>query len=369
MPSAPAALPALDRRWVWTGLGLAALLLRQLLAANPYFTEVVYARGVFPLIRYAYDYTLGWLPVPVLYVAVAGLLLVLALRLRRRRRSGRSLRHRLGHLLLGMLAFSGAVVFWFLFLWGYNYQRRPIEAQLDLQPLQPDSVVLEREFRQVTAALAAARAAVPLADTAPLQAALRPAALEAELRRALADALADMGYPAPGRVRVRVLKPDGVLLRFGASGIYIPFVLEGHVDGALPAAFLPFTLAHEMAHGYGFGDEGVCNFLAWAACMRSAEPAVRYSGLLGYWRYLAADWRQLRPEGYGAFRDSLPAGVRADLRSLRQALERYPGWFPETGARVYSQYLRSQGVREGMASYSRMTALVLAYERKRGSPP
>ena len=69
------------RSWPWNGivLGLVTWALLWLFRANPLFAEVVYTQGLYSLLRLLWDYTIGWLPFPVLYVAVP-LLIWLAIR-------------------------------------------------------------------------------------------------------------------------------------------------------------------------------------------------------------------------------------------------------------------------------------------------
>ncbi|MCB0582976.1 MAG: DUF3810 family protein, partial [Phaeodactylibacter sp.] len=72
-------------------------------------------------------------------------------------------------------------------------------------------------------------------------------------------------------------------------GLYFPFTGEGHIDAGLHPLQKPYVMAHELAHGYGFGDEGTCNFLGYLACIGSDDPVIAYIGHLNYWRTLAAD--------------------------------------------------------------------------------
>lgn len=55
---------------------------------------------------------------------------------------------------------------------------------------------------------------------------------------------------------MRVLEPAGCLLVFGTAGIFWPFSGEGYVDSGLDSLVIPFTMAHEFAHGFGWTDEG-----------------------------------------------------------------------------------------------------------------
>lgn len=359
-------LPAIDRRFWWIGLGLLTLLLRWLFSLNPYFAEVVYSRGMFLAVRWVWDYTLGWLPFPWLYLAVpllVGGLIWQGMRNLRRHR-GLPLRNRLARTLLGLGSFAALVYTLFFFLWGFNYYRRPVEEHLQLPEQRMDEKALVREFQQATADLLAAYYDRPGNEDSALTYQTLPADLEHTMREALEFTLHELDYPTPGRVRGRVFRPEGLLINLGASGIYIPFVGEGHVDAALPAASRPFTLAHELAHGYGFGDEGTCNFLAMLACEASHNPVVRYAGRLVYWRHVAVAYRQLYPEAYALFRPTLPPGILADLDQINAVYLRYPGFFPEVSAQVYDAYLKGQGISEGLANYDKVVRMIAAWRRQ-----
>ena len=126
---------------------------------------------------------------------------------------------------------------------------------------------------------------------------------------------------------------------------------------------MPFTIAHEMAHGYGHGDEGTCNFLAYLACQRSADPYIRYAGQYSYWRYLRSALRGLDNEAYQKLEAEFPIGIANDLTSLKKSWAEYETFFPDFHDWVYDGYLKSQGVTEGLQSYSRVVMMVEAFER------
>jgi hypothetical protein len=187
---------------------------------------------------------------------------------------------------------------------------------------------------------------------------------EKSIREDLKRQLKSDGYPTPGRVRGRLIWPQGALRQLGPIGIYIPFTGEGTVDGSLHPAQLPSTMAHEMSHGYGFADEGTCNFYAWRTCIASENPLFRYSGWLSYWRYLSGDFRGMDPEGYKQVVDSLPTGIRSDFREMRKISARYAGWGSKLGTQINDVYLKAQGVKEGTENYDLMVLLIMAWERK-----
>lgn len=361
--------PRIDWRFTWIGLAVLALIVRYILSLNPTFTEIVYTRGVFTLFRYVYDYSLGFLPFPMLYPVLAGLLAWGGWRLwkytRRPRRRERPLPNRIGSFLLTTLAVMAILMVAFFVLWGYNYYRVPVEHQMELELGKLDLSRLQAEIQLATREVVEARKQIPGAGDAALDEHFLPPNMECSLRQHLLAVLQQTGYPAPGRVRGRQLYPKGWLMRLGATGIYIPFVLEGHIDGGLHPISKPFTMTHELSHGYGFGDEGTANFWAYLATRNAKDPFIQYSGKLYYWLYLASQLRAFSPPAYEDLQGQLPQAIRNDIRSIRENNARYPPFFPELFDKIYDNYLKSQGIQEGVQSYNRVVELVIAWRTKR----
>ena len=360
------AFPSVDRRAIWIGLGLFTLLLGYLFRLNPNFTEVVYSRGFFPVFRWIWDYTFGLIPFPLLYLLIPTLLYVLIRKSRKAYVNYQKVawRYRLGSALFSLFAFISAVLFFFQLIWGFNYYRVPVEKQLKLPPITPDSTTLHQEVLRIGQEAQNVRAQIPGATTEALDTQHVPDKLEATVRGLLQHKLKQLQYPTPGRVRGRILKPRGSLMRMGATGIYIPFVGEGHIDGGLAPVSHPFTLTHELVHGYGIGNEGSCNFFAYLALHEAEDPFIRYGALLAYWRYLARELYRYDPELLAPLRENLDPGMRNDLRSIQEAYKKYPTFFPNTNRKVYNAYLKSQGVSEGIRSYSRLVELIFAWKEK-----
>ena len=352
--------------WFWPILALVSTLLRLLFVYWPWGAEYLYSQGFFLGFRFIWDYLIGfWLPFAgfYLFIILVFVALVWAFRIYFRAWGGRTWAERGGALLLGLGQSLCLAWVWFLWAWGFNYARLPVEDYLNLEVRALEGPLLLSELRRMQDSCRQTRALIPQADTQALKASHFPSELETPMRLALEAKLQALNYPSVGRVRGRFL-PAGWLLGFGASGIYWPFTAEGHLDGGLHPIQQPFTLAHELAHGYGFGDEADCNFLAYLACENHPNPAVRYSGFLTYRRYLLAEVYRAYPDFIDSLRQTTPAGMMADQIAIRQALDAYPEWFPKVQRLAYDTYLKSQGVSEGILSYNRMILLVYAYYKK-----
>ena len=354
-----------NKKYRWIYLMIFFISIRILLSFFPNVVEHVYSRGLFLVIRWFIDHTTARLPFPTLYIfiGIIGWLLfntgIQWWQLFQQNKLKRL------DLILPIANFMSITIVFFLLLWGFNYAREPLENQLHLETKKLNLEEIINETTVATLAANQARSIIPNADTNALSNNFLPPNLEDTMRQLLVKALTKYGYPTVGKTRCRVIYPKGLLMRLGASGIYLPWIGEGHVDGALTAAQIPFTIAHEMAHGYGFGDEGSCNFWGYVACMTSDNPTIRYSGTLAYWRYIASEYKYFQPEAYEVFRaNNLSIGMKNDLELIYQNHEKYRNLIPYQDA-AYDTYLKFQGVEEGIESYSRMVLLVKAWKSRK----
>ncbi|MEM9525281.1 MAG: DUF3810 domain-containing protein [Bacteroidota bacterium] len=335
------------------------------LLASPDTIERYYSRGLFPLLRVAWDNSIALLPIPLFYLfwlLVVGCLVWLVRRFFSERRKKQAawggLARRLVNFIL--LLFSA-----FLLGWGYNYGRQPVEATMGFTPYQPTLTELRTRVRVQAIALSQLRAQVTQ-DTQALTQADFPADLEGRVRPLLREALLEHGYPAPGRPRARRLRPKGVLLHLSTAGVYWPWAGEGNIDAGLHPLQQPPVMAHELAHAYGFGYEGTCTFWAWLAGLQASDPAMAYAFGLGYWRRIAGRLRQAEPEAYWEWRaDSLDAGIRNDLQAIYDNAEQYRDIAPVVRDITYDAYLKAQGVPDGLLNYGRVVQLVEGYRKGR----
>lgn len=356
----------MKRRQIWwIGLGLGAVLLRWLLGFQPMIIEKVYSRGIFLGIRWAIDYLLAWFPLPLLYLFLTGLLVAIFQKSWKWIKKPMDWRARLISGVMSLGAFVGGTVFLFLFMWGFNYGRVPVEQQMGLEAKPLTLEQLKDELRLETEYIVQLRADIPGITDSAFSEDLLPENLEAQLRKNLKIRLQQYHFPTVGRVRAFNLYPKGIFLRFSSAGLYFPWTGEGHVDAGLHALQIPYVMAHELAHGYGFGDEGTCTFWSYLACVNSDNPMIAYTGHLGYWRELAADFRRAAPEQYLDFRQSLPIGIQKDLDAINANILAYPDILPRLRYVTYDAYLKTQGIKEGMLNYDRVTMLVHAWRRNK----
>lgn len=350
--------------YLWITLGLLSVALKTITLSSPAWIEQYYSRGFYLWVRNSFDYTTSLLPFPAIYLFFGIVFLAMARELQQLRYHLRNDSFSFSCSLRKTAGFIGGLVFFFFLLWGLNYNRLPVEDHLGLQ-LQPlDFREIQTELELETKALIALRPLIAESSpTTPLERGHFPTDLEIHLRENLAKTLANYQYPHQSQVRGRLLHPKGVFLRFSSAGLYFPFVGEGQIDAGLYPIQWPYVMSHEMAHGFGFADEGSCNFWAYLSCTSSPHPAVAYAGHLSYWRSLAIQYQRYEPEQYLAFRQKLPAGIQADLDRINKEMEKYPDFAPRLQPGMYHAYLKAQGIPEGLLNYKRVIMLVHAWRR------
>lgn len=332
------------------------------LAALVFFTpdflsKNLYPNYIFPVLRNIYDYSLGFLPFPSIYLLLPFWIFVIVTYVKKERKGkgGFSVLSKVIHILL----FIYVTFYWF---WGLNYKNDNLAVRLDLEPIEiskedvfDEASLVMKKVNALRSELGSPIYALPtLYDFNEV---------EDSLRYHLEAVLSELNLPNSGRVRARALQPDGFLLRFSTSGIYIPFVFEGHIDGGLYHVQHPFTAAHEMAHGYGITNEGECNFLAILVCAGSQDKYIQYSGLLAYWRYMANDvLRRDRSLGTQLL-DQRSEGVICDVEEIFKTFEKYPDILPRWRDFIYDAYLKNNGIREGLKSYSSVSNYMFSWKR------
>lgn len=353
--TSPYRLTALDRSILM--VAFLSVLLRLALPAE--IIELWYSRGVFIGVRTTIDTVFSWIPVPLFYVFWVILLLVVfrfAWHLR-----PRPWRHRWRMIVKGVVVVSAWLIVLFLWLWGYNYGRVPVEQTLRFATYEPNVDELRGRVYSMEAQLSEWRAKVKQ-DTSAITHLEFSINWNIKIQQLLETALQNHDYPAPGRPRAWQLLPRGVLLRLSTAGVYWPWAAQGNIDAGLHPLQKPAVMAHELAHAYGFGEEGTCSFWAYLAGQETSDPLLRYCLELAYWRHLAGRLRYAEPERYLEWRATeLDPGIRNDLEAIYANGAKYRDIAPALRNATYTAYLKAQGVHDGLLSYARVVRLVEGY--------
>ncbi len=335
----------------WNSLNLAlsvlffVIILNFLFSKATVFYEYFYLFGIFQGFRLFHDFSFGLLPFASIYLVIPIVLFSLIYNTKRTIR--------------GILRRFIIVLIWivnlFYIFWAFNYQQVNLKDKLNLNTSAIDSCYIYDSFMAQSSVLD------KFLQSSELQS--YPDNMEELIRQVQEKILDAWGIPVLGRVRVRTI-PPGSLLHFRTSGIYIPHAFEGHIDGGLYYRQKAFTMAHEMAHGYGISDESECNFIAYISLGMIDNDLMRYSAELAYWRYLAYYYRKLfRVEWQDNYFEMNPL-LLVDLEEIYKHSQRFKDWMPKYRDIIYDKYLKTHGVSAGILSYDLMIELIKAYEEQ-----
>lgn len=260
---------------------------------------------------------------------------------------------------LGLANTALTVYALFCLLWGVNYHATGFCEEVGLSD-QPVSVEALRETTQHFAAQLSVYSERVTRDEQGVFAEPRVDILACSTQ--VYDALAQE-YPqlamADRRPKAMLFSP--IMSATGFTGLFFPFTGESSVNVDSPAAWLPCTVAHELAHQRGYASEQECNLLGILASVKCESDAYRYSGYLTGYVYLSNALYRADYDAWYAVYQTLPDGVRADLSAQRAYWAQFEGPVEQASEKVYDTFVKSYGEALGVQSYGAVVDLLVWY--------
>ena len=198
----------------------------------------------------------------VLIAVVAVVAIVSVVRRVRRRRQTGFLRTA-ATALRDLVVLAACVYLAFLFAWGLNYRRVPLERKVDYAEsrVTPDAArdLARASVQRLNELHGAAHGDAPAKRT------LEQAFVAAQQR------LGASRFATPGVPKRSVL--ELYFRRAAIDGMTDPFFLEVILNPDVLPFERPFVLAHEWGHLAGYADESEASLLAWLTCLEGDERA------------------------------------------------------------------------------------------------
>lgn len=325
---------------------------------SPAFVEQYYSRQFYPLFSHLPKWLFGWLPFSIgdiCYVLLSGSLLWIAISsviALVKRKWGVAQRR---FMLLVLISF--ATYIYFYVSWGLNYYRVPLQQQLGLQI---DTIVQEDYLNILDRYVAEINQLREQLDTTGMD--------KAQARHELKQLMKKNSTRLPmlSLTQVRAKQPLSSMLAsyFTVTGYFNPFTQEVQVNAIMPKTSYPFTVVHELAHQMGIGFEDECNFIAFLMLRDHANVWYRYAAYYETVQYLLRPLYFQDEALYKAYVSKLTPAVRSDYEEERLFWQQYYGTFNRLTNLFYGSYLRHNNQPEGMARYSLMNRLVIAWEKQ-----
>jgi hypothetical protein len=151
----------------------------------------------------------------------------------------------------------------------------------------------------------------------------------------------------------------------GFTGVYIALTGETNINVDAPAALIPATIAHEMAHQRGVNSEDEANFAGIAACITSNITIYEYSGYLDGLIYLSNALYEADPDACSAILSTLNSDVLCDWKDNSDYWAKYESTAAaQTVSAVYDDYLKSNGETLGISSYGACVDMLVTWLEK-----
>ncbi|MBO5305340.1 MAG: DUF3810 domain-containing protein [Clostridia bacterium] len=154
------------------------------------------------------------------------------------------------------------------------------------------------------------------------------------------------------------------------TGVYTFFTGESNLNVDFPDYTLPFTAAHELAHGRGIARENEANFIAFLTCIGSDDVYLRYCGFVNMYEYIAsalyeADEGENKPL-YNEVTSLLDKRVLGELKAYSAFFQKYrDSRLSEVSGNINDSFLKANGTEEGEKSYGLVVNLTVSYYKEK----
>lgn len=362
-------LAKLKRLWILLLFPLALLLLA-IAKRSVYFTEEIFAKGIFHVYSQAYSFATGLLPFSLAEMGILlGIVAVPAIIIWRivvYIKGKDSRLYLIAADLISLLCIGSVVYFMLVIGCSVNYYRKPVAEYLGLT-IRDSSV---EELHELHAELAertnAVRRQLTLEDEASVYLLSVSHRELAELCDQAYDALSEEYdifhgvYPKPKRILF-----SAVMSKTELTGVYVPFTMEANVNVDVPDYSIASTMCHELAHLRGFIREDEANYISYLACMASDSLELHYSGLMEALILTGNALYGKNPDLYYEVRAKYDDAVNRDLAANSAYWVRFHDTkISNTTEKLNDTYLKANNQSDGVQSYGRMVDLLLAEYRK-----
>lgn len=359
----------LKRLWILLLFPLALLLLA-IAKRSVYFTEEIFAKGIFHVYSQLYSSVTGLLPFSLAEMGILlGMVAIPAIIVWR---IGVYIKGRGQRLylitadLISLLCIGSAVYFMLVLGCSANYYRKPVAEYLELTVRDSSAEELYALHTELAERTNAVRKQLVTEDDTGVYCL---SVSERELAKLCDEAYVALAkeysifhgvYPKPKRVLF-----SAVMSKTELTGVYVPFTMEANVNVDIPDYSIASTMCHELAHLRGFIREDEANYISYLACLASDSLEVQYSGLMEALILSGNALYSKNPDLYYEVRATYDDGVNRDLAANSAYWAKFHDTkISNTTEKLNDTYLKANNQSNGVQSYGRMVDLLLAEYRK-----
>lgn len=321
----------------------------------PSITEKYYSQGFFRLWNTFFRIMLGWLNFSLgltLAFVFAPILVVIILKNFKKNKTW----------FINAFFYLYLIYFFYMLTWGLAYHKQPIDTLLDLNK---DNI----ELHEISAL------AKELIDStnyykARLENLQNNSIEDKEIIEQATDSYQTLAKRnlifSYNNKSIKKATGSNLLAYMGTSGIFFFPTGEANYNSNNLTFDLPYVITHEIAHQLGFASEDEANYVAYLACIKSKHPLFKYSAYYNVtYKAINTIW-----QADSVLAKSLVLKLSPSVRQDR-ALDK-ANWSRFENpldtyivGPFYDMFLKSNGQKDGSASYNKVVELLVAERRKK----
>ena len=333
---------------------------------NEDWVEQYYTYGVYPIISLGLRTLLGWIPFSVgdfLYFFAGLFLLRAVIKLVRKVRQRQANKYFWSSFVRRTLKLGLWVYVVFNVLWGVNYNRQGIGAQLRLDVQRYETEDIRQLVSTLHQRLNQAAQQVSPTQRLALESNQTIHRLGIQSYQEASNRFSFLRYRQPS-IKTSLYTYVGHF--FGFTGYYNPISGEAQLKTTVPRFLQPFIMNHEIAHQVGYAKENEANLVAYLTGYRSSQPAVRYATYFEAYLYAIRDLGRRDSTMAKELHTTLHPQVQQDLVVLMEYLTKNENVVEPYISRFYDQFLKLNRQPKGTRTYNEVVAWLIAFQKKYG---
>lgn len=331
------------------------------LSTKPRFIETYYATGIYPYIASLLRILLGWLPFS--FGDLLGITLIIIFLKKAYKHIKNKFKNTI-NIFLKLISFASLLYFCFYFFWGLNYFREPLSKNIKLTHGSYTTAELETTTNWVVEKLNTIHLSITNNDSIIIKVPYSRKEIyskASEAYKLLANKYPQFNYQFPS---VKNSLVSTLQSYNGTSGYLNPITNEAQVNAKIPKQGYAATACHEIAHQLGWSAENEANFIAFLATSFSNDVYFNYSGYRMVFAYCIGELRKRNPEKYKEVLAKVNKGILKDFSLNNSFWKTYKNPIEPYIKKGYNSYLKANNQKNGIASYSYVVDLLIAYRNQ-----
>jgi len=347
------------KRFIGSGILFGISILIFLLGLSPTLVLNYYSNGLYPILSVSLRWVSSLFPfalgdivyVSLILFALRHIFLFLKKRKSLKKKDRLAIPLKLANILL-LLYIS------FKLLWGLNYARPSISAQLSIPDDKYDVkelVLLGNFFVERLNNLQPKVKSNPIYTLKEI----REKSIAAYQKMQKEQAFFTYSVPS-----FKPVLSSWATSKIGIEGYYNPLTGEANLNMILPSWVLPFVACHEISHQLGVAREDEANLVGYLTAVHSDDLNFRYSANYNMLRYLLLEIRIKSPKDYEILYKKIAPSVLAHFKAESEFWRKYNSQMSGYMNVTFDKFLKLNNQPSGIKSYQNIVIWLWNFHKK-----